>query len=332
MTSPKNTDAAFEQASALYHDKIGPLLPPDAPFALLDFPDHSNVGDSAIWAGELAFLDRHNGGRRAAYVGTLRHDPAEVTGYVPEGPVLLHGGGNFGDTWSAHQEFRYRALEVLKGRPVVQLPQSIHFEDPAQWDVAARHIDAHGQFTLCVRDQESHDAATKHFDCPVVMVPDAAVNIFKLPSDPPSQAVLSVLRTDREAVWTGATDLLKTYGDLIDWPAPNVWTLPDRIQKKLLERTSLTRKAMMAHREAMYRRHAQMRVDAGVKALSQGRFIVSDRLHVHLISALMRRPHAVLDNFYGKISRHIALWGDFHLAQKIPDMDALKETLDAQTT
>jgi hypothetical protein len=43
----------------------------------------------------------------------------------------------------------------------------------------------------------------------------------------------------------------------------------------------------------------------------------------------MRRPHGVLDNSYGKISRHMALWGDFGLAQKIGDMNALRTTLDA---
>ena len=37
----------------------------DAPFCLLDFPDHGNVGDSAIWLGAMAFFREH----RAAWPG-----------------------------------------------------------------------------------------------------------------------------------------------------------------------------------------------------------------------------------------------------------------------
>ena len=31
----------------------------DEPYALVDFPNHANVGDSAIWAGEMAYFRRH---------------------------------------------------------------------------------------------------------------------------------------------------------------------------------------------------------------------------------------------------------------------------------
>ncbi len=35
---------------------VAPLLPVGEPVALLDFPNHMNVGDAAIWLGERALL------------------------------------------------------------------------------------------------------------------------------------------------------------------------------------------------------------------------------------------------------------------------------------
>lgn len=42
--------------STLVQEVLGPLIPNGAPVALFDFPNHPNVGDSAIWLGEEAFL------------------------------------------------------------------------------------------------------------------------------------------------------------------------------------------------------------------------------------------------------------------------------------
>ena len=78
----------------------------DRPYALVDFPNHSNVGDSAIWAGEMAYFSRH-AARPPAYVCSLKtFSMDELTARCPDGPIFIHGGGNFGDVWPHHQAFR----------------------------------------------------------------------------------------------------------------------------------------------------------------------------------------------------------------------------------
>jgi pyruvyl transferase EpsO len=51
---------------------------------------------------------------------------------------------------------------------------------------------------------------------------------------------------------------------------------------------------------------ARNRFQRGIQQISRGRAIVTDRLHVHICSLLLGRPHAVLDNNYGKIRRFMA--------------------------
>ena len=51
---------------------------------------------------------------------------------------------------------------------------------------------------------------------------------------------------------------------------------------------------------------AHNRFQRGIRQISRGRAIVTDRLHVHICSLLLGRPHAVLDNSYGKVRRFMS--------------------------
>ena len=106
---------------------IAPLLD-GAPVALVDFPDHANVGDLAIWMGERAFFDRHRA--TIAYCSSLKtHAAEDLKTRLPGGTVFLHGGGNFGTIWKAHQDLRIDTLARLRDHAIVQLPQSLFFDD-----------------------------------------------------------------------------------------------------------------------------------------------------------------------------------------------------------
>src|SRR3546814_20951256 len=70
----------------------------EGPVALVDFPDHSNVGDSAIWLGEMAWLDG-NGRLPISWAALHNFSVPNLLRAATEGPLLIHGGGNFGTTW-----------------------------------------------------------------------------------------------------------------------------------------------------------------------------------------------------------------------------------------
>jgi pyruvyl transferase EpsO len=317
-------DQAFSELSNVYRDVIGPFVERGQDYALLDFPEYNNVGDSAIWMGQLAFFDRHVG-QPASYVSGCKADVRNLPDHVPEGPVFIQGGGNFGDVWPDHQNFRLHVWEVLKGRPVIQLPQSIHFRDTPMREATARAIANHGQVTLIVRDKQSVEYVEKHFDCDVKLAPDGAVNMHHLDAAAPTTKLISFLRDDQEAAWPGAEALLKDQGPIVDWPKVEVRRLTDRALRKGL--SYINDGAEMRFRERMYRSEAQRRLWIGVRQMAPGRMIISDRLHVHLIASLIRRPHVVMDNMYGKIARHISAWSDFGLARPISDIDTLRDII-----
>ena len=102
--------ALIARMKGMIHDALEGHVAEDEPLAVLDFPDIRNCGDSAIWLGEMAYLSGR--GKRPAYVSRM-HDfsPEALERAVPEGPIFIHGGGNFGDLWVSHQDFRENMLE-----------------------------------------------------------------------------------------------------------------------------------------------------------------------------------------------------------------------------
>lgn len=263
------------------------------PVALLDFPSHPNVGDAAIWVGEMRYL--HRRGRAPAYVSTLANlDPAELRAALgDEGTILLHGGGNFGDIWAHHQRFRERVIATFPELPIVQLPQSIHYRDEARADATARLIERHPAFTLLVRDQASLDFARARFACESRLVPDAAFQIGPTRPGRAETDVLALLRTDDEQAGRGGEappDLR-----IEDWLGEN------RLRGRAIALAGLVR----GGRSGRYAAVAEARVRRGLGQLSAGRAIITDRLHGHILSTLLGRPQALLDNSYGKLGRFL---------------------------
>lgn len=288
---------------AKIHSCLDPFVTGE-PVALLDFPNIRNVGDSAIWLGELAYLASRNVAR-PAYVSTMHDLSAEdLDARMPVGPIFIHGGGNFGDVWIGHHEFRERILQRWPGRPIIQFPQSIHYSSQVRVDETARIIRRHGNFSLLVRDEESRQFAEKHFDCRVMLCPDMAFCIGALNSQQqPQLQVLAMLREDREKA--GSHDL-SAFGDVPveDW-ITEPW-LPIRIAKAFGAASAFGTLDPMRVRTSWFNAAAQQRFRRGVRQIGRARATVTDRLHVHILSLLLGRPHAVLDNSYGKIGRFMS--------------------------
>lgn len=295
--------ALIARLEAAIHDCLKAHVPAGESVAILDFPDIRNCGDSAIWLGEMAYLAARHG-KRPAYVSRIDDfSSEELERAVPSGPIFIHGGGNFGDIWGAHQDFRERVLERFPDRAVIQFPQSIHYRSSGRIEQSARAIGRHRNFTLLVRDEESKIFAKKHFDCAVHLCPDMAFAIGPMEPAPPIFPVLAMLRADREKA--GDADL-SAHPDIPveDWISESAVSV--RASKAFGAASALLSLRPAELRLAKLDAAARNRFRRGIRQISRGRAIVTDRLHVHICSLLIGRPHAVLDNSYGKVRRFMA--------------------------
>jgi len=286
---------------------LGSVAPSKA-FALLDFPDYPNVGDSAIWLGTIDYFRRVHG-REPAYVCSKNSvDWNAVAQATPDGTLFLQGGGNFGDLWPRQQAFREEVLRRFPHHRIVQLPQSIHFDNSANLARARDVINAHRDFHLFVRDRNSYAIATNAFNCPVQLCPDMAFGLRALPpTSPPVYDRVFLLRTDKESRSAGRTiSGGNDHGAQFDWVVD-----PYLLAKRTKFRTVLSSwrcRDLQQLRANYYQRLAQARLHRGIKLLAKGRSVVTDRLHGHILCVMLGISHVAMDNSYGKISNFIATW------------------------
>ena len=91
-----------------------------------------------------------------------------------------------------------------------------------------------------------------------------------------------------------------------DWlqDDPDVWTraAADARRRAILS-FNPARLGAAARRRDYLDNLSGRRIDRGLRLLSRARYVITDRLHVHILCTLMNIPHCVLDNRYGKIAR-----------------------------
>jgi exopolysaccharide biosynthesis predicted pyruvyltransferase EpsI len=275
--------------------------------ALLDFPAHTNAGDSLIYLGQDRLL--RAAGCSVGYVADTRtYDPGLLRRRVPEGPILLQGGGNLGDRWRPTQEFRERVIADFPDRTIVQLPQSIEFTDPDRQRRAAEIFARHPDLRLLMRDHRSLARARAAFPANrVEFCPDLAVGYGRAArTAAPDRDVVLLLRGDSEQAAAHrftlppGTTVLRTDWGFRGW-ARTRWSLlmtPSAVSSRVPALRDRTQRAV----ERSFGELARFNVAAASAILSRGRIVVTDRLHATVLAALLGIPVIALDNVNGKIS------------------------------
>ncbi|MFN7225433.1 MAG: polysaccharide pyruvyl transferase family protein [Paracoccaceae bacterium] len=311
MTQLLSSHALCTRLSETVLATLKPLTAGRNRYGLLDFPEHWNIGDSAIWAGEIALLNRLFA-RGPDHVSHHRHDPNEPGRVLGEDRILfLHGGGNFGDIWTTYHSYRAAVIRRHPHHRIIQLPQSIQFNDVSNIEETKRVLGSHPDYHLMVRDHESYALATQYFNCPVYLTPDSAfgIDMSQVSRVIQSEGILGLLRTDKEAR-SDAKEGCRYFEKCLigDWnklPKPVVFG--DKVMRRLFRSPILG--GVQGLRTAVFNAMATARVNLGFAQLDRAEVVVTDRLHGHIMSTLLGKPHVVIDNYYGKIARFIDAFG-----------------------
>ncbi|MFC8038922.1 polysaccharide pyruvyl transferase family protein [Paenarthrobacter sp. NPDC057355] len=310
------------------------ILPAGTRVALLDFPRHQNAGDSFIWLGALAYFKQL--GVRVDYVADIFcFDPSDLRKRLPKGPILITGGGNFGDRWMEHQAFRERIVSEFPDRQIIQLPQSLDFESKRGLERAQRVLNAHENLTLMFRQTADMERAAKWFPTSRhVYCPDLALGLGQI--DRPRQAscdVLLLLRNDSESITRHNLDSFAQLAhEVTDWRLSGIsqllwlaYRLPENVAR-VLSPFRYTLQSVIAW---TYLRAARLNLEASAKTLSRGRVVVTDRLHGMFLGALLGIPTIAMDNANGKVA---AIFSDYMSNfDNIHMVDSLDEAAEKAT-
>ncbi|KAH8739452.1 galactosyltransferasehypothetical protein [Cryptosporidium ryanae] len=305
------------------------------------FPDHPNRGDSAIFTGALILLETLNIKIVKAIHLVEDYNNEEILGLftVPlkQRAILFHGGGNFGDLYIHHHQLRYTILNDFDKYKIIMFPQTVFFKDQDKKLITKEKFLKHnGALFLAARDTSSLNILQEMFnnsnsEIEIKLLPDLAFMIGdqRKRRGIPSLDILIHARVDNEApkinfngtmVKMGKITInnMKKFlknnnsGDIrkqnlinqeiilndtwIDYLTIVVddWLDSDANYNNVLE-TNFIEKSIS-------------RTIDGMAFLSRANFVITNRLHGHILLTLLGIRHGVMGDSFGKMRHFRDTW------------------------
>lgn len=305
------TELLIKQLREKIQKELTPIV--DNDYVYLDLPYHPNIGDTLIWEGTREFL-------KTLPYKCLYYASKDSFWYrkLPKNVIiLLHGGGNFGDLYRLHSEFRKKIIKLYPDNKVVILPQTVFYEDMGLLKSDVDFYSAHPNVTICAREQVSFNFLSKNFKNQVLLLPDMAfcLDLKKYKVSEDENRVLYLKRTDKELV---NTDMLKVpfNAEQHDWPTYenrySEFGIVERFASlldKLFRICGLedSKKARIEDwkRNWYYRRKY---VQMGISFLSPYHTIYTTRLHVLILGVLLGKEIYLINNTSGKVVNFYNTW------------------------
>ena len=277
-------------------------------YVLLDVPNYKNIGDHLIYKGELDFFSETPFQCQSKSSVTFTFS-TEIKSKI----ILLQGGGNFGDLYPLHQKFREKVIRENYNKRIIILSQSVQFNKESEAIESAKVFNQHPDLTICARDQYSFDYLKKYFgQCNIIMVPDMA---FCSQYQKSKQATKDLLIMKRRDFEIGAADEVKLSSDytISDWTTFEP-TLKESIAKYYEKvNNKLSKWVFKAlKKDSVFGlfplRNEKAYIQMGIDLVSQYKFVISTRLHGHILCLLLGIPSIIVDNSYGKNKRFYNSW------------------------
>ena len=296
-------------------EKIQKELTPivDNDYVYLDLPYHHNIGDTLIWEGTREFL-------KTVPYKCLYYASKDSFRYrkLPKNVIiLLHGGGNFGDLYRLHSEFRKKIIKLYPDNKVVILPQTVFYEDMSLLQSDVDFYAAHPNVTICAREQVSFNFLTENFKNQVLLLPDMAFYLdlkkYKVFED--ENRVLYLKRTDKELVNANMVKI-PANSEQHDWPTyENHYGEFDMVERfthllRIIFKICGLRDRILARLEDWKRNWYYRRkyVQMGVSFLSPYHTIYTTRLHVLILGVLLAKEIYLINNTSGKVVNFYNTW------------------------
>lgn len=310
-------------------DALKPAFGGPGPFVLIDYPDSANAGDHAIWVGEKIFLKAL--GIEVAYQCSMEtYDKIAMAKALGAGTILMHGRGNFGDTY-IFQRFRHTVLADFPDNKIVIFPQTAMFFTDAGIRQSAELFAAHTDVTIAVRDVLSFHILKKSFSPRhrIILAPDMAFMIRdQVRSIKPMSGIVWLSRMDSEGVYgafvpeTIKPQKLRRENIHLGQHADEIPTIVEvEVAGSMLlvtdwYRCTLDEQGLARYKSLDFDQRSSFWVSRALRILSFGHLVITDRLHAHILCTLAGIPHILLNNSYGKNVSFFETWcRPLHLCQ-----------------
>lgn len=306
------TDTLIQKMRERIRSSLTPLITHD--YVLLDLPYYDNIGDTLIWEGTLEFLKTLP--YKCLYYASK--DSFRYRKLSSDVVILLQGGGNFGDLYRLHSEFRKKIIALYPNNKIIILPQSVFYQTKQYVDADAQIYASHKSLYICARELYSFVFLKEHFQNKCLLVPDMAfyINVAKYRVSDNENRILYLRRKDKELA--SDTDHLRVpqNAEVHDWPTyEQSFSQAELVEKacykiaKLVDLFGVRDKYKVKiddwKRCYFYRKFY---VQVGIDFLSPYSIIYTTRLHVMILGLLLGKKLFLINNTSGKVINYYTTW------------------------
>lgn len=298
-------------------EQLLPLI--DNDYLYLDLPYHTNIGDILIWEGTLQLLKQVK--KKCLY--STSYDNFKYRKIPSDVIILLHGGGNFGDLWIRHHNFRKKIISLYKNNRIIILPQSVYYENMKNMQDDIVFYSQYKNVTICARDKISYDILKTNFNNNILLVPDMAFMLsFNIPASTKNKSII-IKRKDKELDEDMYHSLsLPTNITVSDWPSmKNSFMTTDylfyiyfkilricSVIDKLFHTNKIQSKCLDFLWSKLLKNHL---IKIGIKFIKNYQHIYTTRLHIAILTILIgNRNLYIIDNKYKKTTNLLNTWFD----------------------
>ena len=300
---PPADAALFMRQTQEISDCLDSYIPADRPVALLQFPYDGNVGMHMLWLATIGYLERR--GIRIAYVaheGNFR--VADMAAAVGDGTILFIGGVTVSRLWPGHARVKRAVAEACPNNRLISLPSTMMFVDDDDRREAATIFGEHRDVTLMARDPVSAASVREVFPSRVnvITIHDCAFMLEPQPRATHANPhdVIWLARDDKEGAGFKVPEDVKVF----DWSqklalkSPTV--LAGRAVSRLRRNVPVFRSFTNSALTASYKAISESVLAGGNRTLDEGKVLVTDRLHQHVLEALRGQHSVLLPDLFGK--------------------------------
>ncbi|MCS2583389.1 polysaccharide pyruvyl transferase family protein [Bacteroides sp. BFG-551] len=306
-----NAQEKIKELRAIINKELLPLI--DHDYVYLDLPYHPNIGDTLIWEGTCLFL------KQTKYKCLYSTD---IVRYIPKKwdiktLIFLHGGGNWGDLYREHEEFRKKIIQSYPNNKIIIFPQTVFYENTVTLNEDMAFYSHYPNVIICARDRTSYDFLKKYLsNNTILLVPDMAffIDAQKYSKGEKKGRTLYLERTDKELVKDGSLNCIPQNAEKHDWPTYEIVPLKYKlidiafgIPKRVIQQFDL----QIAYKITDFKRKHFYRmwyVKSGIHFLDKYEKIYTTRLHVMILGILLNKKIYVVNNTSGKIFNFYNTW------------------------
>lgn len=258
---------------------------------VMGIPHHGNIGDNAIAVAEEQLLSKYFSEYKVYYMQEKYLDMCakRVKKYInDEDIILLHGGGNIGDTYERPEKGRREVIKLYPNNKIIIFPQTAYFSDTQkgkeELEISKQIYNNHKKLIILAREEKSYNFMKEHFyNAKIYLTPDIVMTLHK-PNNiyKNREGVLFLFRTDEEKTLDD-----RKVKELINNKYTKVTTSDMNLGKGIVKIGGKVRDELL---------------ESKFNQLKEHKFVITDRLHGMIFAAITETPCIAFGNFNHKIS------------------------------